>query len=355
MGRMQGGHGKKLAQLMEEGRSHQAEENHAAALKCFKAALERSPKNLDAMEAYGFTLLETGDVEEGQNVLQQCISTAPNNGSRTYFVLAQLSNSGEQAVELYEKGIEIANGELQNEMDEKVNAKLEEEIVGALCGLAEVFLEMAEVCQDRTEIGRLDEKAERVILQALALAKGGQSMMETLQTLANLRLSQGRREEALKAMAKVLSYVSPHFVRNEDSAEMEEQRSVSPQDTKNDTSSDNGPSESNANEADKLDSLPSVPVLIAIAKQLLEVEEWNGAKETLRNVVQACDYNMEAWYFLAFAHMQMNELDQALDASEEIIRLQGTPADEVDGIIDAECASGLKKQIEERKTSSKAS
>ncbi|KAL9631265.1 MAG: hypothetical protein Q9164_005986 [Protoblastenia rupestris] len=122
-------------------------------------------------------------------------------------------------------------------------------LAGALCGIIEVYMTDLSWEEDAEVI------CERLIAEAMMVAPRS---TETLQTLASIRISQGRMEEARKALVDSLALW----------------RDLPPEDT----------------------AVPDFPTRISLARLLMEVELEEEAVEVVERLVNDDDQSVEAWY-----------------------------------------------------------
>eukprot|EP00172_Hildenbrandia_rubra_P002162 Plantae.Rhodophyta-Hildenbrandia_rubra.ctg28445.p1 GENE.Plantae.Rhodophyta-Hildenbrandia_rubra.ctg28445~~Plantae.Rhodophyta-Hildenbrandia_rubra.ctg28445.p1 ORF type:complete len:359 (-),score=76.00 Plantae.Rhodophyta-Hildenbrandia_rubra.ctg28445:567-1643(-) len=346
MGRLQEKQKESLKRHIEVSHGHEEEGNYMAAIDSYKSALKIDPSSIEAIDGCSCALLEVGGVDEALKLLDQSIALVPEQNPQKYFTLGQMKEPSADTIRLYRKGIEIATRDMVSIMKEGLKDQLQDQIVSAMCAVAEIYLAMAEQGTTEEDVSRLDAEAEEVVMQALAVSKTPYAMMESSQAMANLRLSQGRVREAFTAMARVLECIRPLLRCSQN---------VNGMDEKNDSESNIRVGDTKMHEiedekikTDVLDALPSMGVLIAIAKQLLEVKHWNGAKIVLLTIVEECDFNVEVWYLLAMAHLERGELEEASDALAEISKAQESP-DGCDGFIEEDMITMLAEKIEIQK------
>lgn len=75
-----------------------------------------APQNTEFLDLYAVALMESGDVQQAESVLEKLVGLAPDNGHEKYLYLGQL-RQGEAAVAAYQKGIEL----LQQQLDDAIH------------------------------------------------------------------------------------------------------------------------------------------------------------------------------------------------------------------------------------------
>ncbi|KAJ4380699.1 hypothetical protein N0V86_004060 [Didymella sp. IMI 355093] len=216
---------------------------------------------LPALNILGEINIELGDPDSAREAFQVAILLDPegaNDGAEKFLWLAQLNEEGgAESVKWFEKGIEVLRREIE-ELDGKLVKKAEVEdlleekrmkIATALCGIAEVYM------TDLSWEADAEARCEAAATEALMAAPNN---AEPLQTLANIRLSQSRKEDAQAALRR----------------SMELWKDLEPDDPK----------------------IPNFPTLISLSRLLMEAEMEEEALEILERLVNENDESVEAWY-----------------------------------------------------------
>ena len=240
----------------------QAEEALSLALQALKQLSSKdgnlTPKALPALNLVAEIYLELGDGETACNFFKQAVLLDPDGripevqggGVEKFLWLAQLSeNGGHDSVHWFEKGISVLRDESLSAFNSTVEAQRRKKLAAALCGVVEIYM------TDLSWEPDAEAKCESLITEAMLVAP---DMPESLQTLANVRISQTRIEEARKALA--------------DSIEL----------WKDLPSGDEG--------------VPEFPARISLSRLLMEVEMEDQAMEVLERLVEEDDMSVEAWY-----------------------------------------------------------
>ncbi|KAG7006665.1 assembly chaperone of rpl4 [Physcia stellaris] len=196
------------------------------------------------------------------------IAEGEGGGAEKFLWLSQLSEEGgRESVEWFERGCEVLRKHINilekdilespstdEERDTQVDADLQEKkrkLAEALCGVVEIYMTDLSLEPDA------EEQCERLIAEALIVAPNSP---EPLQTLASVRISQLKTEEARAALSKSLSL------------------------WKDDNLGDEG------------SLTPDFPTRISLARLLMEVSMLDEALMVLERLVREDDQSVEAWY-----------------------------------------------------------
>lgn len=216
---------------------------------------------LPALNILGETYIELGDPDSAREAFQVAILLDPeglNDGAEKFLWLAQLNeDGGAESVKWFEKGIEVLRREIDG-LDGKLVKKAEVEdlleekkmkIANSLCGIAEVYM------TDLSWEADAEARCEAAVTEALMVAPNN---AEPLQTLASIRISQLRKEDAQAALKRSI----------------ELWKDLEPDDPK----------------------IPDFPTLISLARLLMEADLEDEAIEVLERLVNENDSSIEAWY-----------------------------------------------------------
>ncbi|KAJ4311910.1 hypothetical protein N0V94_007713 [Neodidymelliopsis sp. IMI 364377] len=216
---------------------------------------------LPALNLLGEINVELGDPESAREAFQVAILLDPegvNDGAEKFLWLAQLNeDGGAESVKWFEKGVEV----LKREMDElegklvkktDVTELLEEKklkIANSLCGIAEVYM------TDLSWEADAEARCEAAVTEALMVAPNNP---EPLQTLASIRISQLRKEDAQAALTRSIDLW----------------KDLEPEDP----------------------HVPDFPTMISLSRLLMEADMEDDAIEVLERLVNENDSSVEAWY-----------------------------------------------------------
>lgn len=296
--------------LCEKGVAQLELGNVSAAVEILGRAVRTDETCGAASDALAGALLEGGEPEAAAAELSRGLSSCEPSYVR-HMYLAQLCTSAMESVTHLERALSLGdNGE---------------EVARMQCTLAEMLLAAAEDADEATAAA-LDQRAERAVGAAVACATDGtQASVEAQLSLANLRLSQGRVEEARTAMRSACKPLGAALQALSTAA------------------AESGEEESAALAAE---SLPGVEVRIAMGKQLVECALYALAVGVLESVVWECDFNVEVWFLLGMAHLRNGRVGEARDALETIGEVRKA-AEGCDGTLDDSFLQELAAEIEE--------
>jgi tetratricopeptide (TPR) repeat protein len=216
---------------------------------------------LPALNLLGEINVELGDPDSAREAFQAAIIIDPegaNDGAEKFLWLAQLNEEGgAESVRWFEKGIEVLKreiGELEGKLVKKAEvAELLEEkrqkVANSLCGIAEVYMTDLSLEEDA------EARCNAAVTEALLFAPENP---EPLQTLASIRISQLKPEEARSALTRSL----------------ELWKNLDPDDPK----------------------VPDYSTRISLSRLLMEAEMEDEAIEVLEQLVGENDGSVEAWY-----------------------------------------------------------
>lgn len=218
------------------------------------------------MNLLGEIHVELGDIDAARGYFLQAatidadgtVGEDVGGGAEKFLWLAQLSEEGGQdSVDWYEKGalslrIQIQALQDRRKRDAESEALLEEKrrkLAVALCGVVEVYMTDLSWEEDA------EQKCETLVTEATMVAPG---VAEPWQTLANVRLSQTRVEDARAALTRSLDLW----------------RDLPPES----------------------DIVPDFPTKVSLARLLMEAEMDKEAIEVLDRLVLEDDSSVEVWY-----------------------------------------------------------
>lgn len=221
---------------------------------------------LRALNLLGILHVETGDVEDARVFFERAVGLDEDGtgdekvggGPEKFLFLAQLSEEGgRDSVRWYDRGASALRKLIQRLSDD-ANATLEQQqsrqekqqkLGEVLCAVAEVYMTDLSWEEDA------EQRCEALITEAMMIAPDSP---ETWQTVANVRISQERLEEAREALRRSLDLWRP----------------LPPQHP----------------------AVPDFPTRVGLARLLLETEMREEALWVLDRLVADDDQSVEAWY-----------------------------------------------------------
>ena len=241
--------------------------------------------------------LELGDGDAAREYFLQAVTLDPEGkvpeaeggGAEKFLWLAQLSEEGgEDSVQWFEQGCAVLRRQIEKlEHDilqlpsaEQVKASINDKkrkLASALCGIVEIYMTDLSLEPDA------ESQCDTLIAEALAVAPNSP---EPLQTLASVRISQQRIEEAKEAL-------------------------VASVDVWKDADTEN---------------VPDFPTRISLSRLLMEVSMLDEARVVLERLVGEDDQSVEAWYlggwcaYLAAETGQQKNREESLRNGREWLR-----------------------------------
>lgn len=249
------------ATLLQESQPEEALVAARRALNLLQPDSKPTAAVLPALNLLGEINVELGDPDAAKEAFQAAVTIDPegaSDGAEKFLWMAQLNEEGgAESVRWFQKGIEVLKrelGELEGRLVRKkeVEELLEEKrqkIANSLCGIAEVY--MTDLSWEEDAEARCDA----AVTEALLVAPNNP---EPLQTLASVRISQLRHDDAKSALTKSI----------------ELWKDLDPDDP----------------------MVPDYSTRISLSRLLMETEMEDEAIEVLERLVGENDGSVEAWY-----------------------------------------------------------
>ena len=245
-------------ELLQTSQPHEALQLAERALTLSNPSSATPKASLPALTVLGEICVELGETKKARDYYSRAVDLDPDGGggAEKFLWLAQLCDEGgDSSVRWFERGIsvlrrqitqlEIKGSEAQSsDLDEK-----QDQLTKALCGIAEVYM------TDLSWEEEAENRCEAAVTEAITVSPGSP---EPLQTLASVRISQLRFDEAQAALIQSMTLW----------------KDLPPDDAK----------------------VPGYPARISLARLLLESEMEEEALEVLDRLVREDDQSVEAWY-----------------------------------------------------------
>jgi tetratricopeptide (TPR) repeat protein len=241
-----------------------------------KVSLDRTPL-LPALNLLGEINVELGDITAAVGYFKIAVEIDPDGqipeeqggGAEKFMWLAQLSEEGGlDSVHWFQKGADVWRRDIADlasrESSEEVEVLLDEKtakLASALCAIAEIY--MTDLSWDDAEA---EAQCNKVMEEAVSVAPDSP---ETLQTLASVRISQLKKEEAKQYLSKSMTLW----------------KDLPPEDP----------------------HVPAYPTRISLARLLMEAGMEQEAAEVLDRLVTEDDQSVEAWYLSGFCQQLIAE------------------------------------------------
>ncbi|SMQ46876.1 unnamed protein product [Zymoseptoria tritici ST99CH_1A5] len=225
---------------------------------------------LPAVNLLGEISIELGAVDSARDYFEQAVQLDPEGkipealggGAEKFLWLAQLCDEGgKQSVEWFERGAKALQFEItaletgqvpgldeQSTLLMRVDKK--RKLANALCGIVEVYM------TDLSWEDDAEARCESLVTEAMAVED--ETSPEVLQTLASVRLSQERKEDAQAALKRSLAIWMD----------------LEPEDP----------------------AVPDFATKISLSRLLMEAELEHDAMEVLHMLILEDDQSVEAWY-----------------------------------------------------------
>jgi tetratricopeptide (TPR) repeat protein len=234
-----------------------------------------------ALTILGQIQVELGDIDEARTFFAAAVAVDEDGllpedvggGPEKFLWLAQLSEEGgRDSVTWYERGAAALRAEIQTLTDklaslprtrdeqEAAISEKRRKLAETLCAVAEVYM------TDLSWEGDAEQRCEALITEATMLAP---EVAETWQTVASVRISQTRTEEAREALKRSLGL----WVN------------LSPEDP----------------------AIPPFPTRVSLVRLLTEVEMLDDALDVAERLVDEDDQSVEAWYLGGFGKYLLGE------------------------------------------------
>lgn len=249
----------------------QPEEALKKAQKLWLAVQNRSATEaLPALNLLGEICVELGEVDAAKSYFEQAAVLDPDGalegplggGAEKFLWLAQLNEEGgKQSVAWFERGANALQREITAlesgqavGLDEEslllMRVEKKRKLANALCGIVEVYM------TDLSWEDDAEARCENLITQALTVEE--ETSPEILQTLASVRLSQERKEDAQSALKRSIATWS----------------ALDPEDP----------------------AVPDFATRISLSRLLMEAEMESEAMDVLERLVLEDDQSVEAQY-----------------------------------------------------------
>jgi tetratricopeptide (TPR) repeat protein len=257
------------------------------ALVALQPTSEPTVAALPALNLLGEIYVELGDPDAARDAFTTAVAIdeeGTNDGAEKFLWLAQLNEEGgNTSVKWFEKGIDVLRreiGELEGKLKRPETEETMDEkkvkIANALCGIAEVYMTDLSWEEDA------EARCEAAVTEAMMVAPNAP---EPLQTLASIRISQTRLDDAKAALNR----------------SMDLWKELEVDDPK----------------------VPDFSTRISLSRLLMEASMEEDAIEVLERLIGENDSSVEAWYLggwcLHLLAQQQTEPEQA-PAAKSLLR-----------------------------------
>ncbi|OQS07686.1 hypothetical protein THRCLA_00321 [Thraustotheca clavata] len=239
------------------------------AIKFFQKAAAMEPNRSEIFDAIGELATEIGDPDTAAQAFGRSIELAPKSNPGKWLYFAQLVQ-GEESEKYtlqgiaYMKELMPAMPGIENTDESKL---LRKQICDAYCSLGELY--MSDLC----DLDDAEAKCEFYLQEAMKYDMG---LPEPTQALANLRLTQQRKDDACACLDETYKRL--------------------------------GQCDEN--------TMPSLEFRTFTGKMLIEVEKFEQACDVLEGVMQEDDENPELWFLVGTCYKALEDYDSALEFLE---------------------------------------
>ncbi len=246
---------------------------------------------LPSLNLLGEIHVELGDIEAARTYFQQASEIDENGevpeenggGVEKFLWLAQLSEEGgRNSVDWFERGAEVLRTQIQQLIDggnagkikpEEVKERVEEKrrkLATALCGVVEVYM------TDLSWESDAEQMCEALVTEATMV---GSEFAEPWQTLASVRISQEKIEDAQAALKRSLDVWKDEDLESE--------------------------------------KVPDFPTRVSLARLLMEAGMEEAAIEILERLVGEDDQSVEVWYLGGWCLYILGEKEKEMNPTAE--------------------------------------
>ncbi|PKS10654.1 hypothetical protein jhhlp_002409 [Lomentospora prolificans] len=279
-----------LGLLLREATAKVQAGDHEFAVKLAERVLETTGKDGDfelaALNLLGLAYIEMGEVDLARPRLLRAVEIdsdgtmdeSVGGGAEKFLWLAQISDEGgRDSVDWYEKGAAVLRRHIQalsdkqnrTELDDAALEEKRQGLAGVLCAVAEVYMTDLSWEEDA------EQRCEALVTEATMVCP---ESPETWQTVANVRISQQRVDEAKTALRR----------------SMELWQDLPMGDLK----------------------VPEFATRISLVRLLMEVEVEPVAMEVIERLIAEDDESVETWYLGGWCQYIQGEKKKGSDAEE---------------------------------------
>ncbi|KAF9153162.1 hypothetical protein BG015_003949 [Linnemannia schmuckeri] len=239
-------------------------------------ALQMEPQNLSALEAAGSIEVELELFNEAKEHFLQCVKIQPNSGYSKFMYLGQMSEQLE-AISYFQQGVNLMIAERAAMPQDLTKGSeylmLSSKISSALCSMTDIYL--TDCCFEPNA----ESQCETYLAQAIQIEP---VTPEVYQTMASVRLSQQRVDEAKAALAQGLALWLGSDPTEED-----------------------GPT-------------PDYETRLALVKLLLETAMYDEAFTVLNGLIEENDQVPDTLYLFGWAnYIAAEEVDESSPTADE--------------------------------------
>lgn len=249
------------------------------------------PEETQLLDLLGQAYLESGDASKALEAFATSVKKAPDSHFMKWMYLGQLQE-GLDSINCFQKGVEIMSRmreQCAKLGDQKEAVELGRQMSTAMCSMAEIYV--TDCCDEPNA----ESETERLLKAA---AEADPENPEAYQALGNLRLVQGRKEEAGVCLGKCLKLM-------EDEAVLENM---------------------------------SYAFKGLVAKMCVELQHWSEGSDLLETMLQEDDCFAETWYLAGSCYYHLKDYTSSVTYLNRALELLARAPD-------AELEEGVKKLL----------
>ncbi|KAJ1796814.1 hypothetical protein LPJ75_007172, partial [Coemansia sp. RSA 2598] len=259
-------------QLLEKTKELMDDNKYDSAFKLVVKALEKDGNNTQTLLLAAIIQLESGEIELATSCLLRCVGISPERGFEKYMYLGQLSVELE-AIKYFQLGINAMQRDLDElPQDSEPAAVLRRKMAEAFVAMTEIYL--TDCCFEADA----EKKCEQFLEQGVNIDPG---CPEVYQTMASVRLSQNRLDDARDCLSKSMA-----LWVDKDATD---------------------PSQ-----------LPSYENRLALVRLLLELDDKEKALNILERLQKEDDESVDMWYLYGWTYHLQSEEGASADSEDKI-------------------------------------
>ncbi|KAJ2084224.1 hypothetical protein H4R24_000166 [Coemansia sp. RSA 988] len=263
-----------MDQLLTKTQELMDDNNYEDALKVIVQAINLDERNLKALLLAAVIQLESGDVEPAINCLLRCVEISPDRGFEKYMYLGQFTVELE-SVRYYQLGVDALQRDLEEIPKNSEHAvALRRKVAEAYVAMTEIFL--TDCCFETNA----EEKCEEYLKLGAAVDP---NCPEVYQTMASVRLSQDRPDDARECLTKSMALWSDK-------------------------------------DQNDLTQIPSYDNRLGLVRLLLELDNKDQALGILERLQKEDDESVDLWYLYGWTyHLLSEETGQSPEDKIEVL------------------------------------
>ncbi|KAE9407824.1 TPR-like protein [Gymnopus androsaceus JB14] len=263
-----------VSALLEKAQSLVVQCDYQLAIRFIQRALDQQPANAQGKEMLGVAQLEMGDIDAAKQTFSSLLPPNPDAPSppppSAHLYLAQINDDDPQvALQHYQAAVELLSVQLKGKERAGSNEPSDDEIelknsiVRALIGQVEIWMDPS---YDLCFAPEAEKTCEDLLETAL---KVDPNNSEALQSLASVRMSQQRPDDAKSCLEK--AWMAWKDLDLDDP------------------------------------KVPPIPARLGLVRLFLELSLYSPALLVLHGVMSADDEEVEAWYLEGWCYFLMAE------------------------------------------------